>query len=62
MSVNCEQPLNKLTVQVWLLYDYTNLKYVTLYASGTELQTNRRTNKWAVQLLNVPGGPFRLGA
>ena len=40
MSVRCEQPLDELTVQVWLLYDQPNFKYCTLYESGTELQTD----------------------
>ena len=26
MSVKCEQPINELTVQVWLLYDHHNFK------------------------------------
>ena len=43
MSVKCEQPLDEHTVQVWLLYDHPNFKYCTLFASGTELQTDRRT-------------------
>ena len=42
MSMKCEQPLDELTVQVWLLYDYLNFKYCTLNVSGTEL----RTDKW----------------
>ena len=29
MLVKCEQPLNELTLQVWLLYDHLNLKYCT---------------------------------
>ena len=44
MSVRCEQPLDELTVQVWLLYDHPNFKYCTLYISGTELRTNGQTN------------------
>ena len=32
MSVRCEQPLNELTLQVWLLFDHPNFKltYVAL--------------------------------
>ena len=45
MSVKCEQPLDELTVQVWLLYDHQNFKYCTLILSGTELRTDRRTDK-----------------
>ena len=44
MSVRCEQPLDELTVQVWLLYDHPNFKYCTLYISGTELRTDKRTD------------------
>ena len=40
MSVKCEQPLDELTVQVWLLYFHPNFKYCTLFASGTELRTD----------------------
>ena len=58
MSLKCEQPLDELTVQVWLLYNYPNFKYWTLFVSGTELQTNGQT----IQTLHAPGGPFRPGA
>ena len=30
ISVKCEEPINELTVQVWLLYDQPNFKYCTL--------------------------------
>ena len=40
-NVKCEQPLNKLTVQVWLLYEQPNFKYCTFFISGTELRTDR---------------------
>ena len=39
------QPLDELTVQVWLLYDHPNFKYCTLFISGTELRTDKRTNR-----------------
>ena len=45
MSVKCEQPLDELTVQVWLLYHHSNFKYCTLFVSGTELQTDRWTDR-----------------
>ena len=45
MSVKCEEHIDELTVQVWLLYHHPNLKYCTLFVSGTELQTDRRTEK-----------------
>ena len=44
MSVKCEQPLDEHTVQIWLLYDHPNFKYCTLFISGTELGTDRRTD------------------
>ena len=47
MSGKCEQPLDELTVQVWLLYDKPNFKYCTLSVSGTEL----RTEKWMDHLI-----------
>ena len=50
MSVKCEEPIDELTVQVWLLYHHPNFKYCTLFVSGTEKRTDRRTN----QLLDAP--------
>ena len=44
MSVKCEQPIDELTVQVWLLYHNLNFKYCTLFLSGTELRTDWQTN------------------
>ena len=44
MSVKCEDPIDELTVQVWLLYDHPNFNYWTLFVSGTELQTDGWTN------------------
>ena len=44
MSVKCEEPIDELTVQVWLLYHQPNCKYCILFVSGTELQTNGQTN------------------
>ena len=74
MSVKCEEPIDELTVQVWLLYHHPNFKYCTLFVSGTELRTNGqtdrqtdgqtdgRTDRRTIQLLDAPGGPFRPGA
>ena len=45
MSVKFEQPLDELTVQVWFLYDNPNLKYCTLYVSGTELRMDGQTDE-----------------
>ena len=43
MSVKYEELMDELTVQVWLLYNYQNFKYCTLFVSGTELRMDRRT-------------------
>ena len=47
MSGECEQPLNELTIQVWLLYDHPNFKYCTLFVSWTELTTDKRMDRWS---------------
>ena len=66
MSVKCGEPIDELTVQVWLLYHHSYFNYCTLFVSGTELrtdkQTNRQTDRRTIQLLDAPGGPFRPGA
>ena len=62
MSLKCEQPLNELTVQVWLLYDHPNFKYCTLFVSGTELRSNGQTNGRMIQTLDALGGLLRLVA
>ena len=54
MSVKCEQPLDELTVQVWLLYDHPNFKYCTLFISKTELQTDKLTDGQTIQTLDAP--------
>ena len=59
MSVKCEGPLDKATVQVWLLYENPNFKYCTLFISETELRTDGRR---MIQTLDAPDGPFRPGA
>ena len=58
MSVKCEEPIDELTVQVWLLYHHPNFKYCTLFVSRTELWTDKQT----IRLLDAPDGPFRSGA
>ena len=45
MSVKCQQPLDELTIQVWLLYDHPNFKYWTLFISGTELRIEKQTDR-----------------
>ena len=44
MSVKCEEPIDEPTVPVWLLYHHPNLKYFTLFVSGTELRTDKQTD------------------
>ena len=34
MPVKCEEPMDEVTVQVWLLYHHPNFKYCTLFVSG----------------------------
>ena len=58
MSVKCEQPLDELTVKVWLLYDHPNFKYCTLFITGrnygrTDKQTNGRTDGRTIQTLDA---------
>ena len=45
MSVKCEEHLNELTVQVWLLYHHPNFDYWTLFVSGTELRRDGQTKQ-----------------
>ena len=63
MSVKCEEPIDELTVQVWLLCDHPNFKYCTLFVSRAELWTDRRKDKRTdgrtIRLLDAPDGPFR---
>ena len=61
MLVKCEEPIDELTVQVWLLYHHPNSKYCTLLVSGSELRTDGQTNGRTVRLLDAPAGPFRPG-
>ena len=65
-SVKCEEPINELTVQAWLLYPHLNFQYCTLFESGTELRTDRltdgQTNRRTIRSLDALGGPFRPGA
>ena len=44
MSVKCEELIDELTVQVWLLYHNPNFKYGTLIVSGTDLRTDGQTD------------------
>ena len=44
MSVKCEQPLDELSAQVWLLYDHQNFQYCTLFISRTELRMDGQTD------------------
>ena len=45
MPVKCEQPFHELTVQVWLLYDHPNFKYLHfIYVGQNYVQTDRKTD------------------
>ena len=57
MSVNNEQPFDKLTVQVWLFYDHQNFKHVQVGRNYG--QTDWKTDGRTIQLIDVPGIPFR---
>ena len=43
MSVKCEEPINKLTVQVWLLYHHPNFECCTFVCKRDGI-TDRRTD------------------
>ena len=67
MSVKCEEPIDELTVQVWLMYDQWNLIYSTSCVSGMELRTDRLkdivkgtdiVSNW-LQDAPHPHGPFK---
>ena len=62
MWVKCEEPIDELTVQVWLLYHLPNFKYCTLFVSGTELRTDRRTDRQTDDpITRCPRRTFRAG-
>ena len=42
--------LDKLTVQVWLLFDHQNFNFCSLYVSRMELLTNKQTDGWMDKL------------
>ena len=62
--MKCEEPLDELTVQVWLLYLHPNFNYWTLFVSGTDIkeirklrtdkQTDGQTDGQTIQLLDAP--------
>ena len=43
-----EQPLDEITLQVWLLHARLNFKYCTLYVSGMEYQTDKQTDRQTI--------------
>ena len=59
MSVTCEEPLDELTVQVWLLYRHPNFNYWTLFISGTKLRTDGQTDG---PITRCPRWTFQAGA
>ena len=58
MSEKCEEPIDEITVQVWLLYHHPNFKYCTFLQAR---RNYRQTDRWMIRLLDAPGGPFRPG-
>ena len=36
VSAKCKEPIDELTIQVWLLYHQPNFRLCTLFVSGTE--------------------------
>ena len=58
MSVRCDQPLDELTVHVWLLYHHPIFSLIiALFIEAG--QNNRQTDGQTIQVLDAPGGPFR---
>ena len=57
ISVKCEEPLNELTVKVWLLLDFV-CKRDGITDRQTDKRTNRQTDGQTIRLLDAPGGPF----
>ena len=58
MSVKCEEPIDEPTVQVWLIYHHPNFKYCTLFVRGTELRTDKQTDK---PITRCPRQTFQAG-
>ena len=58
--VRCEQPLDEITVQVWLLYHYPNIKYCTSYAHMCKWDglTNGPMDD---PIIGNPGWPYQHG-
>ena len=61
MSGRCEQPLDELTVQVWLLYNRPNFKYCTLSVSGMELWTDKMDKQMDNQITRCHRRTFQAG-
>ena len=58
MSVNYEQPFDKITVQVWLFYDHPNFKHVQVGRNYG--QTDKRTDGRSIKEM-FPAYLFRPG-
>ena len=60
MSAKCDEPIDEIAVQVWLMYYHPNFKYCTLYAGQnitdrqTDRQTDGRTDGQTIRLLDAP--------
>ena len=62
MSVKCEESIDELTVQVWLLYDHPNFEHFVCKRDGiTDKPTDGQTDRQTIRLLDAPGRPFRPG-
>ena len=49
MSVKCEEPIDELLVQVWLLYHHPNFRYLDIALCLKAGRNYRRTDKWTFQ-------------
>ena len=58
MSGKCEQPLDELTVQVWLLYNHPNFTVKDCICKREGI-TGGQTDRQMFWLLDAPDGPFR---
>ena len=52
------ESIDEPTDQVWLLYHHPNFKYCTLFASGTELRTDKQTDN---PITRCPRRTFQAG-
>ena len=53
MLAKCDELIDELAIQVWLLNHHSNFKYCTLFVCGTELWTYGRTGVLTIRLLDA---------